>query len=155
MQRELLRAEEEQRHNYKPGQEGGSKEFSWSGCAGVSFEIGHFISRARFLFCFVFSLLVNWYAQPEQSHMQMCHPKEVLQMAPSPANVGPKSPPNFSGLKSGKVINSRKASARLCTWGMLEQSKGSQALIKKLPFHSLESRSAVKQRKLVLFQLRS
>lgn len=62
----------------------------------------------------------------------MCRPK-VLQMAPSQVNIWPKSPPNFSGLKSGKVINYRKASVWLRTWGMLEQSKGSQALIKNLP----------------------
>lgn len=87
MQRELLSAKEEQRHDYKAGQEGGSKEFSWFVCAEISLEIGYFISRARVLFCFVFSLLVNWYSQPEHSHTQMCHPKEVLQMAPSQVNI--------------------------------------------------------------------
>lgn len=50
--------------------------------------------------------------------MQMCRNKYHLGLAQIQVNMGPKDLPNFSGLKSGKVINYLNASVTaLCPQG--------------------------------------
>lgn len=128
-------------------------------CAGISLKIRHFYKWCKigftfFLFLFFLHTLIGEQSQnADTCQTQMCQPK-VLQMAPSQVNIWPKSPPNFSGPKSGKVINYRKASVWLRTWGTLKQSKGSQALIKNLPLARRKA-GAEERRKLGLFQQRS
>lgn len=140
-----------------------SKEFSSCACAGISLKTGYFISRERlglgFFYATLFSaLLVNWGAQPEPRHMPNADVSTQRGSSDGP------EPGKHSTKKAHLILAGWSLEKRLTTERAVycsvpgecwSKAKGSQAPIKNLPFHSTESRSAVNQRKLGLFQRRS
>lgn len=76
--------------------------------------------------------------------MQMCRKKYHLGLAQIQVNMGPKDLPNFSGLKSGKVINYLNPSVTaLCPQGMFGEKEGSYILIKSPSFCPMECTTAL------------